>query len=195
MSQLAKSHKQNGSSKEPRLKGNPMHTSVQEGARLRSTGGLRTAVNLPKSTTVIIVVTILGGWILAVALAGAHHGFGLAMDNQTIPDYPKTNKSLGFHPRSQDSINSTATAFVRGVILSLAMAAGGILTQMVCIVFSAHLHVSIYIFHANMTPCYRYGVFQPSTQFHSTNSTRSSNFPLLYRLSPSSSPPSFLTSG
>jgi len=146
MSQLAESHNQNGSSKDSRLKGNPMDTFVQEGARLRSTGGQRTAVNLPKSTTVIIVVTILGEWILAVALAGAHHGFGSAMDNQTIPDYPKTNKLLRFHPRSQDSIKSGTTAFVRGVVLSLTMTASGILTQMVCIVPSAHLHVAIYIF-------------------------------------------------
>jgi hypothetical protein len=94
----------------------------------------------------IIVATILGGWILAVTLAGAHHGFGLAMDNQTIPDYPKTNNLLEFSPRNQDSIKFTATAFVRGVVLSLTMAAGGILTQMVCILPSAHLHVAIYIF-------------------------------------------------
>jgi hypothetical protein len=200
MSQPAESRDQRNSSEDAtnrnNIKENPIHTPVSEkGLVYDPTGGQPEAVSRPKSATTMVVATILGGWLLAVAFACAHHGFGLAMDKRMIPNYPKTNRVLDFRLRSQDSIKSAATAFVRGVVLSLTVAAGGILTQMVCIVFLAHLHVAIYIFNANMTPRYRSGVFQPNTQFHSTNSTRSSNFPLLYRLSPSFSPPSFLTSG
>jgi hypothetical protein len=73
----------------------------------------------PKSTKAIVFAIILGGWLLVVVFAFAHHGFGLAIDKQTILDYPKTKRLLVFHPRSQGSAN----AFVRGVALSLTVAA------------------------------------------------------------------------
>lgn len=205
MSELVESHQQRNSSEDAAdrntsekisLRDNPMRTPTSEKELVyTSTEGQPTAMNQSTSTTRIVIATIIGGWLLAVAFAFAHHEFGKAMNGRTVPEYPKSKKLLEFHPLSQDSIKSAATAFVRGVVLSLTVAAGGVLTQMVCIIPSAHFHVTIYISHTNVFSRYRSGVFQPSTPSHWKNSTRSSSFLLLSRPPPFFSLPSLDISG
>jgi hypothetical protein len=202
MSHLVESHEQPNSSEDATnrnsLKEKSAHTPVSEKELLYApTGGQPAAVNQPKPATVILVATILGGWILAVAFACAHYGFAMTMNHKlSSGSYRGTPSDAVWGFSSTKSGPRTITIiFVRGVVLSLTVSAGGILTQMVCIVPSTRLNVTIYILHANVASYYRSGVFQTSTQSHSSKWTRSSGFLLFYRQSPFFSPMPFRMSG
>lgn len=111
------------------LKGDAMPTPGSE-KELVYGGDTSKATPLAKSAANTIVSTIIGGWVFAVIFAVAQHFFFVSMQDKLIPVYP-SKKWYEFHPNSQDSIKTAATTFTRAVVLSLTVAAGGILTQMV----------------------------------------------------------------
>src|SRR4051812_47890598 len=51
-----------------------------------------------KNATIIIIATILGGWIAAVIFAFAHHWFCMAIRYKQIPDYPTKRSLFEFRP-------------------------------------------------------------------------------------------------
>jgi hypothetical protein len=151
MSHLAESREQRNSSEDATdrnsLKEKSAHTLFSAKELLYAAmGGQQAEVNQPKPATVIITASILGGWILAVAFACAHYAFAITMNHKLTSVSSRGTPSnavydFSFNPTIPKTIT---TIFVRGVVLSLTVSAGGILTQMVCIVpqpvFTSHIH-------------------------------------------------------
>lgn len=116
------------------VKGDPMLTPSSEkelayAPKEKKNGKKPTAT--PRNPTLTIAGTLIGGWVLAVVFAVGHHFFANWMDGKTVPDAPSVKPIIDFRPMGQDSVKTAATAFVRFVVLSLTVAAGGVLTQMV----------------------------------------------------------------
>ena len=78
-----------------------------------------------ESKGTVTLVTILGGWLLATALAVGHHAFLIHMDGKVISNESVARLGLQFW------IKAAATAFVRAVVLALTISATATLTQVV----------------------------------------------------------------
>lgn len=123
------------------IKGDPMLTPASEKelayAPKEKENGKKPVVT-PRNPKLAVIVTLIGGWILAVVFAVGHHVFAKLINGKTVPDTPDEKQILDFQAMGQDSIKTAATAFVRFVVLSLTVAAGGVLTQMVSFSFLPH---------------------------------------------------------
>lgn len=88
-------------------------------------------VSIPQSSTEkwILAATIAGGWVVAVVFAVAHDRYCSQKNGTPILD--NTKSSIPFISGGQDSVKSVVNALTRGVVLSLVISAGAILTQMV----------------------------------------------------------------
>lgn len=104
----------------------------EKGLEYTNTDVERIGVKQSNKERWMLTLTIVIAWIAALAFAIGHDRYGVATDGKQIKE--STGSALGFGFGGQDSIKSASAALTRGVALSLTIAAGAILTQMVSII-------------------------------------------------------------
>jgi hypothetical protein len=153
-------------------------TRSEESPSIITSEKRRRNLSQPHSVTLIARAAIVGGWLVAVFIALAQHSFLSSLDGKDIHDETFMGLPIQFW------IKTGATAFVRGVILSLTMSAGYVLAQMVRFYPDEWL-IRVHIYPSIL----RFGVFLQKVPFACPNLIISSNYRRSLQFHLSSSPP------